>query len=95
MQRLTGVDGYQAYFMATDHKSGSLWGMTSDTKGPTLAWLNKLLTLISTDGVKGKYVMMDLGEQLGMNNAVLDLLKKHDYDIHPTSPDSSHKNSLA
>ena len=67
----------------------------SDIKGPPLAWLNKLLTLISPDGVKGKYVMMDLGGELGRNKAILYLLKKLEYGICPTSQDLSHQNSLA
>ena len=94
MQRLTGIDGSQAYLLATDHKSGNIQGVTSDNKGPTLAWLNKLLTRIKPEGVKGHYVMMDLGGELGRKKSVLDLLKKHDYDIRPTSPDSSHQNAL-
>ena len=95
MKRWTGVYGSQAYILVTDHKSGHLWGVTSDNKGPPLALLNNLLTLIKPEGVKGHYVMMNLGGELGRNTAVLDLLKKHDYDIRPTSPDSSHQNSLA
>ena len=94
MQRLTGIDGSQAYLLVTDHKSGHIWGVTSDKKGPPLAWLNKLLARIKPEGVKGHYIMMDLGGELGKNKAVLELLKKHDYDIRPTSPDSSHQNTL-
>ena len=94
MQQLMGIDGSQAYLLVTDHKSGNLWGVTSDNKVPPLAWLNKLLTRIKPEGVKGHYIMMDMGGELGRNKAVLNLLKKHDYDIRPTSPDSSHQNAL-
>ena len=46
MQKLTGIDGSQAYLLVSDHYSDHLWGILAGSKSPPLVWLNRLLTRI-------------------------------------------------
>ena len=60
MQKLTAVDGSQAYLLATDHYSNHIWGISAVSKSPPLTCINRLLTRISPN-VQVKYFTMNLG----------------------------------
>eukprot|EP00957_Ditylum_brightwellii_P009278 701885-Ditylum_brightwellii.AAC.1 len=92
MKKLTSLDGSMVCTIVTDHYSDAIWTICTASKHPPIAWLNKVLSKFERKGER--YVVLDLGGELGKHPEVRLLLQQHGYNVHPTAPDASCQNTL-
>jgi hypothetical protein len=88
-----GLNGETAYLLIADHFSDFLWGIATTGKSPSIAWINHWFSQCLPGSTTFWYAAMDEGCEMACNPDVLDLLKKHDYIVRPTAPDSSFQNA--
>jgi hypothetical protein len=93
-QRLTGVNGNNAYCIVYDFCSEAIFGVTMRGKTIPPTWLNVLLTRISPRGTPGRSVRLDLGGETDKNPTIQALFVKHGYITQPTSAGASSQNGM-
>ena len=88
-----GINGETCWVLITVHHTGMQYGKTCQSKAYPIEWLRDWLQIHSPN-LKDKYVSMDQGGELYFNPDIVNVFTKHRYEVHPTSTDSSHQNSL-
>ena len=95
VRQLEGLNGEQAFLIFANHYSDILYGMAAGSKAPPLAWMNRLLTVLTPGNECGMYVTMDLGGEMLRNSDVRLMFENKKYAIRPTAPGESHQNAPA
>jgi hypothetical protein len=93
---LSGLHGDTCYVLLRNDSSNTLYGAALRSKAPSIELITRwLATNGARSTVDSKDVRMDLGEELGRCQEVLDLLTQVGYAVWPTAPSSSHQNGSA
>jgi hypothetical protein len=91
-EKFLGLNGETAYLLLADHKTNTLFGITTVGKSPPLAWLNRWLAQYRPSQVSFRCACTNGGGELANNGDIQKLLAYHDFAIRPTAPGSSFQN---
>ena len=90
---VTSVDECNAYLIITNEVSRDIWVFTTRGTDPPIDIVDSFLDKYKrTDG--NRYIRMDRGGGLSGSHAFQALVKKHNYVLEMTVPDSSFQNGI-
>ena len=86
-----GINGETSWLLITDHHTGMEYGQTFCSKASPVEWIREWLQ-VHAPCLRDKYVFMDQGGELFGNPDIINVFRRHHYEIHPTGTDASHQN---
>ena len=90
-ERLTGINGEQAYLLISDHIIGKLWHVNYGINNYPLNWINRCLACNTIKKIQNKCVIMDQGGEIAWNPVIVSLFDKYGYAVIWTAPDAYHQ----